>query len=451
MKHIKHYFKGFTLVELIIVITILAILATIAFISFQNYSLETRDANRLSTIKNIETWLELFSIKTWNFPKPEEVTIFTWWLNWKTQINQWIIWESVSQIIQMSKTPLDPKDKNNYVYSTFWSNNRYYQIWIDAENQEISFLPQVYAKSKTSIVKWNYKFDPSLPSLILVENEALTNSWIFSPEVCFVLDWGKNSLNECNEIKSEMNLKDYDNTLVWYWDMESLTWNLLKDLSGNENHWTFSWWMNYTTALTEWTMWKWLYFSWNIIEVTSTGTNLNINGTWVTVMVTFKPDIELFSYRPRVIMNWELYNITICNDPINKDWGNCWIEKRYFIWQWKTDKWRIDVSAHKKNYTPSFWEMYSQVAFLIDLEKKIKKISVNWNIYMDDFWGRKWVNNWSEQFNTVSDLLYFWWDGEKLWTWTESRIFHWVIDDIKIYNRTLSDQEILQQSKIAWF
>ena len=79
MKNAKHYFKGFTLVELIIVITILAILAAIAFISFQNYSWNARDSNRISTIKNIETGLELFTLKNSQFPTPDETKTYTWW------------------------------------------------------------------------------------------------------------------------------------------------------------------------------------------------------------------------------------------------------------------------------------------------------------------------------------------------------------------------------------
>jgi len=56
--------KAFTLVELIIVITIITILATIAFMSFQGYALQSRDANRLSTLKSIEKGLTIFQTKT---------------------------------------------------------------------------------------------------------------------------------------------------------------------------------------------------------------------------------------------------------------------------------------------------------------------------------------------------------------------------------------------------
>lgn len=73
-RNISKYFLGktygFTLVELIIVITILAILATLAIISFKNYSWNARDGNRIATVKNLQTGLNLYQIKTWNYPLP---------------------------------------------------------------------------------------------------------------------------------------------------------------------------------------------------------------------------------------------------------------------------------------------------------------------------------------------------------------------------------------------
>lgn len=82
----------FTLVELIIVITILAILATIAFISFQNYSWNARDGNRVATIKNIQNGLELLSVKTGNYPEPENIVEISWsWIFLK----QWFFWKSL--------------------------------------------------------------------------------------------------------------------------------------------------------------------------------------------------------------------------------------------------------------------------------------------------------------------------------------------------------------------
>jgi len=60
-------------VELIIVITILAILATIAFVSFQGYSSQSRDGNRVATVKNIENGVNIFYTKTGKVPDPDDM------------------------------------------------------------------------------------------------------------------------------------------------------------------------------------------------------------------------------------------------------------------------------------------------------------------------------------------------------------------------------------------
>jgi prepilin-type N-terminal cleavage/methylation domain-containing protein len=133
--------KAFTLVELIIVITILAILATIAFISFQNFTKDARDGNRITTLKNIETWLSLYTIKNNTYPDPENyVEILSWTI---LLIKQWIVWNDVSQKINLNKEVKDPKDKKNYIYSTTW-NNKKYQLWTYLEeNKLISYIPQI--------------------------------------------------------------------------------------------------------------------------------------------------------------------------------------------------------------------------------------------------------------------------------------------------------------------
>lgn len=133
--------KAFTLVELIIVITILAILATIAFASFQNFTKDARDWNRITTLKNIESGLILYNIKTNKYPDPEEyVEILSWNI---LLIKQWIVWNDVSQKIKLNKEALDPKDKTNYIYSITW-NGKKYQLWTYLEeNKLISYIPQI--------------------------------------------------------------------------------------------------------------------------------------------------------------------------------------------------------------------------------------------------------------------------------------------------------------------
>lgn len=158
MKNIKKFTKWFTLVELIIVITILAILATIAFISFQGFTKNARDGNRVSTIKNIENWLELYTIKTGNYPTPEWI-FWTGYIDANNLVYVGTVWEWITRQIKMNTIPLDPLTWDNYVYGIS-SDNKYYQIATIQENLQaniINMIPNTYVNTTyQAYVSWNY-------------------------------------------------------------------------------------------------------------------------------------------------------------------------------------------------------------------------------------------------------------------------------------------------------
>jgi prepilin-type N-terminal cleavage/methylation domain-containing protein len=52
--------KGFTLVELLVVIAIIGVLSTLAVVSLNNAREKSRDAKRVSDIKQVQTALELY-------------------------------------------------------------------------------------------------------------------------------------------------------------------------------------------------------------------------------------------------------------------------------------------------------------------------------------------------------------------------------------------------------
>ena len=254
MKNSSKKYLGFTLVELIIVITILAILATIAFVSFQNYTSQTRDTKRVSDLTQISKWLDIFQVTSWTLPTPDTPKTLTW------GNSTLLVWKINSKVLKsLSNNILDPVSWIEYTYATIW-NWKYYQIWADSENLVSNSITSAFADSKSSIVKWNYLFDPSLPSLII-------SSWsnLYDPNNCFVVNWWTNLIwnSESCTPKSSISLKNFDSSLVWYWDMETTTWStFLKDLSGNGSDWIFSWWMVYTSSLTWWVNWKGLNFTW---------------------------------------------------------------------------------------------------------------------------------------------------------------------------------------------
>lgn len=428
--------KWFTLVELIIVITILAILATIAFVSFQGYVSDARDANRTATIKNIEKWLTLYQLKTNKFPAPDESTPFTGWLDWKVKINQWIVWDNVARVIQMDKIPLDPKDKSKYTYSTFWDDNKYYQVAINAENTQTSFLLQTYAFTpKSAIVQWNYRFDPSLPSLIVVPS-SIEWKTIFDPKVCFVIDGWKNSLDKCVEKKEEMSLKDFDNSLVGYWDMETTTWWFLKDLSENGNNGTFSWSMIYSSALTGGVLGKGLEFDWNLNHIVIPNSNsLNPKNITISAMVNLYWTWVNSGCYPRILWKGIVWWVTA---------------EEYALW-WSCSEYNKNIpslrlSPVNKTAAQVNWiGVYDYAKFLYitaTYDWKETKIYINWKL--DN--SSKEIFNWDIQESTKD--LFIW---HSSWTSWLTRAFYWIIDDVKIYNRALSDEEIAQQAKIAGF
>ena len=428
--------SGFTLVELIIVITILAILWTIGFMSFNGYQSSARDSVRVSDMKNIETGVGLSIVRTWTYPTPDDSISYTGWTS--SQIIQWYVWDRVSQAVHMNKTPLDPLNNNRYVYSISW-DGKYYQLAATKEN--LSFTPiisKVYADTPGVMVRWNYIFDPSLPSLLVVSDTVNTNSWIFDPNVCFITDWWTNTITSnswtCLK-KSEMSLKNLDNSLVWYWDMETCnpncttSWSTMKDLSWNSNDGHIFW----SNIVSTWSMInKWLSFSWDInsyVKILKDTWSI-LNNEEITVNVIFKPKIT------------------------SKWWQIIWDNKAY--WTGYCSNFHIWYSLNTYNppllMVSSFNNtIYFSSYFANDINDKF--ISV---YFVRKDWIWKTYLNWNKIYEKAYDRTKFFPNSNPLiiWAWSyapASVQTTWTIDDIKIYNRALSDGEILQQAKIVGF
>lgn len=496
--------KAFTLVELIVVITILAILWTIAFITLQWYSKDARDSVRITDIKSAETGLELFQLNAWKYPEPDNVVSYT---GWTSEIKQWILWEWVVRNIKLDKILEDPLTNKNYVYSVFWKW-LYYQIAADSEDIETVFIQSTYAAEPvTSIVRWNYKFDPTLPSLILVPS-SVTSSWIFDPNVCFVVDWGKNTLNNCVEKKSEMSLKNFDDGLVAYWDMESYfqesyAWVdnvvFLKDLSWNNYNifWgTSGWYMTSTTTSSGnifvwWINWKGIYFNNNIFKYYFSSLPTPID-SWSTSYV--RPDFWNYNYANtwRSVISWISFS-TILN--FDYDLWLLWNYKRIISFgknnNWYIDSWDVQKSIDsspfrfQNNGVPIFsnW-IQSYITFFNPLTKWVEYwtewyVWCGWICTSDQSsfknWSTtKWNNimvsnmnfqtkeiciyiNWIKNFCypvsdwTINRLKEWWYRVTKFSLSNLAEPFAWTIYDAKIYNRALSDDEILQQARIAGF
>lgn len=74
--------KGFTLIELVVVIAILAILAGVAIPRFVNAHMAARGSKILADMNACESAINLYYVKTGNFPADTESIVASYLANW---------------------------------------------------------------------------------------------------------------------------------------------------------------------------------------------------------------------------------------------------------------------------------------------------------------------------------------------------------------------------------
>ncbi|MDD5213905.1 MAG: prepilin-type N-terminal cleavage/methylation domain-containing protein [Candidatus Gracilibacteria bacterium] len=424
-RNIKFY-QGFTLVELIVVITILAILATIAFISFQGYISGARDTNRVSTISNIEKGLEISYVKIGNYPIPDNANSYT---GGTAEIKQGVIGELTQRIINLNTIPLDPLTNQKYIYSIS-GNGKYYQIGAEAENLQSSILNTTYASSKYAIVKGNYTFDPSIPSLIVAPNSINPTSGLFDSNVCFIVNGLTNILSSSSGAcikKSQMEIKGFDANLVGYWDMET-TFNsggltYLKDLSGNGNYGSLS--GGISIGGVGGYIGKGTYFDGINKDISilndkyGTGFNWFGNGTGETISY-------IFSINPTTTLD-TTYMLTMTRTA---EMTSC-IGTGYLIFR---DNKGNGITV--QNYPINLGKFYLFTS-TYDINTGKMRLYINGNLLAERLEGVFQPGGGDGYFHIGA-----------LSAGCSGIHFDGVLDEIKIYNRTLSNDEIRKQAKI---
>jgi type II secretion system protein G len=118
--------KGFTLVELLVVIAIIGILSTLSVVSLNSARAKSRDARRLSDIKQIRTALDMYYDSSSTYPLSCTTTLGTGNCACLTSVG----WTNTSTTnctgtIFMQKVPSDPLSSGTYVYT---SSGQSYEI-----------------------------------------------------------------------------------------------------------------------------------------------------------------------------------------------------------------------------------------------------------------------------------------------------------------------------------
>lgn len=463
MKNKKISNKAFTLVELIVVITIIAILWTIAFISLQWYSQNARDWVRVSDMKNISKWLAIFFAKSWYYPLPENFSTITasWtiiryqWLAWKNTLNT--VW--LTNIVQWSWR--DPVSGEYYTYIIDGNKSQYNIIWY-FENSSVLWFNFVNSVSASytwwiinsvwndlwMIYEWTIPLHEKYPNWIILDIRNTPNIYTirFNSTNEVVWTWWilfANMYNRDRYLLNNKNLAYLDDSLVWYWDMEStiMSWSLLmlKDFSKNWNNWECH---NWATIVNCWQDWP-LIRNWNMdfdwvndyIQI-----NKNVYTDKMTVLVKVKPTI-FDSAR-----HWFFW---YQNPWTNLRPFNLWMAPDFATWNWWFHYDSQDISA------TSLWEAWSNwkrctanenYAYDKDAKQNLEfyvayrrnppfvNLNINWNNFIDrDCRVPSWTQ--VQTFNNFHS-------ANALWIGRIDNYFKWTIDEVRIYNRTLSDQEV---------
>ena len=120
--------KGFTLVELLVVIAIIGILSTLSVVSLNSARAKSRDARRLSDIKQIRTALDMYYDASSTYPTTSCTSTplgtgncacltSVGWTNTSTT--------NCTGTIFMQKVPSDPLSSGAYTYTSTSSGQSY--------------------------------------------------------------------------------------------------------------------------------------------------------------------------------------------------------------------------------------------------------------------------------------------------------------------------------------
>ena len=432
----------FTLIELIIVIAIIAILTVSAMMLLTKWLSKSRDSRRMADLENIKNALQVSFVEKEKYPLPDEYTTFL-----ASGINiwyQWVIKTGVIEKIDSLKRVLKDPDGSYYTYRVNTKQNKfeivaYLENWIDmwylVDNK--IFADSYY--NKNIFIKWHNMWlitDNNKKPINLVLNWTWEIDLVNTSDVLtayfkeWIITWTWKDLitvvlaNVSSEEEKNLILS-YDKSLVWWWKFDKGTGNVVYDSSSYNNSGIIYWWANWTS----WKIWKALFFDWNddYVEINDSD-SLDVQKISISAYInTYGTGINS-SYWPRIVSKWWTTN-----------------SEQYGLWiGYKQDgeyiskiNARLDVSTLNNNtwiWTDNYWDLKNKWHHIV--------ITYDWDkllYYLD--WEKVAEDNESFKGDIVSSTkhLIIW----NVWRdWDYDRAFYGLIDDVRIYNRVLSNEEI---------
>lgn len=258
----RRHASAFTLVELIVVITILAILGTIGFISIQGYSKSARDSKRIADLANLAKGFDVSLASGKSLPQPD-AGMLTITASGTTIGYQGYAGKNVLRTLGLSDGFLDPIDGRYYTFTTNASQNKYQILSLLEGSTTVAALPGVptaYAgayDARTPNMRGDSlgillgtgaslnqpmqeQYSGSFTGVDVVSTPNTYAAWLSNKDVVTgtgsALFTGISIRNA--DLLTDKALAATDASLVGWWDMETLTGSLLRDLSGKGNHGT---------------------------------------------------------------------------------------------------------------------------------------------------------------------------------------------------------------------
>jgi prepilin-type N-terminal cleavage/methylation domain-containing protein len=403
--------KALTLVELIVVLIVLAILSTILFFSIQSRFRDARDSVRIVDISNIDKQLQIALSQKWRLPKPDEFIEIT--ASGILISYQWIAWRNTLDSTLFSNWAKDPLNDSYYIYTTNKNLTKYKVLWFLEEQRYLNL--------------------PAYRKLNDFSNRKIFSKW---SEIWVVLN--ANTKNPVENILDVFNTEDsYDYyfsnseilswtwlylrwwiawwSLVWYRHFDKMTGSGFIDYSVNNSPSLFNWWI----TLSWWVLWNAMYLNWidwefnvdSIVGLWDTSNSPHTISAWLYVNNIFSCWTSN-SCRQWILLLWDKWS-----------WSHHWLiwwifEVQFWIWDWPQTKPNIQT-----------WE-WMHIAIVYDGLKSLSY--VNWEITREKSLEQRVI-----EMNIKDAKLNI---GKNQQSW--QKYFSWAIDDLHIYNRALSVDEV---------
>ena len=290
----------------------------------QWYSATSRDSVRISDMKSMQVWLELYHLQVWRYPEPtgwSDIT-YSWWVVW----TQWTFWDSViTNISKLNEKPTDPLNGVEYTYSLLDSKQEFQLAWAMEWDTIVlnNWVNQTNAASRgkrwRAYIDWNYNWRVSrsrswwrnyilaLPTIISSDISVLTVENIVTNKK-LVYKWKENLPASYTWTTFEVSWEE-DLTLVDVANIEVFSWLNLP--STTEEIKTLM--TNLKTAYT----WTDLSTDWNYQNIINLDTN---DASAVSALWTDLVNNDLWL---ELVVEEETEPDTSCDTWFVHDWTSC--------------------------------------------------------------------------------------------------------------------------------